>query len=87
MAQVADWQSIVISDSSTLKQAIRKIESGGYQLCLVCGEDNSFKGIISDIDIRKAYLNGDITGGSINTVMNKNPLTVNQSVSKMRQSG
>ena len=50
---------------------------------MVCGEDNSFKGIISDSDIRKAYLNGDITGGSINTVMNKNPLTVNQSVSKI----
>ena len=44
MAQVADWQSIVISDSSTLKQAIRKLNQAAISFAWYAGKIIALKG-------------------------------------------
>lgn len=83
MAQVKDWQSIVINDSSTFDEAIKVINQGGYQLCLVSNEDQKFKGILTDSDIRKALLNNKNLSDNISSIMNSNPLIVSPDLSEL----
>lgn len=83
MAQVKDWQSVVIDDSSTFDEAIKIINQGGYQLCLVCNKDQEFKGILTDSDIRKALLNNKNLSEDVSTIMNSSPLIVSPDLSEV----
>ena len=66
-----------LTASSSIKDAIRLIESNAERLAIVFEEDGTVLGTLTDGDVRRAILKGiDISENAIKA-MNKNPITAN----------
>ncbi len=81
--QVSNWESIVIYEGSTFKNALETISKGGLQLCIVLSSSQKLKGIITDSDTRKALLKGITLESDIDLILNKNPLVVSSNISEI----
>jgi dTDP-glucose pyrophosphorylase/predicted transcriptional regulator len=77
-----EWEKASIEPSSTIANAIFNLNSTGFKLVLVVGLDKKLIGTISDGDIRRGLLSGVCLEDSILKVANKNPLVVNENVSR-----
>lgn len=71
-----DWESITINIDSQFSDALKVINEGGYQLCLVRNSEGRLSGMVTDSDIRKALIKGIALDASVQKVMNKAPLVV-----------
>ena len=81
MPRASDWRKIVIDEDSSFDLAIRTMNNGGYQACLIINRENRFLGIITDSDIRKALTKDKSLLKSIKNVMNTKPLVVSNEIS------
>ena len=81
MASALDWHSIVIRETCSVEEAIKTINNGGYQLCLIIDDENKFVGIITDSDIRKALLTHKSLEGKASSIINTKPLIVTPDLS------
>lgn len=72
----------LVSENSTLKIAIESLNNGIGQIALVVDEDNKLKGVVTDGDIRRAFLKGKILESPIKDVMSSNPITLLDGTSK-----
>jgi len=71
-----DWESITINIDSCFAHALKVINKGGYQLCLIRSSKGQLLGMVTDSDIRKALLKGIELDASVERIMNKAPLIV-----------
>ena len=69
-------EKIKLSPNSTIKEALKIIDSGAVKIALVVDENDKLLGTITDGDIRRAILKGKSLEDSIKDVYFKNPLTV-----------
>ena len=69
-------EKIKLSPQSTIKEALKIIDSGAVKIAIVADNKNKLLGTITDGDIRRAILKGKSLDESIEDVYNKNPLTV-----------
>lgn len=70
-----DWRHIVISPSTTLRDAIACIDGSGLQLALVLDSYGRLSGVLSDGDVRRAILRGCDLSQPTSEVMNRHPTT------------
>ena len=71
-----DWKRIIISPNTTLLEALSVLEKAALRIVLVVGEDEKLLGTLTDGDARRAILNHGDLQVTADTVMNKNPTTV-----------
>ncbi len=71
------WQTLIISDSATLRDAMANIDKSGLQTSFICTSDNTLVGSLSDGDIRRAFLNGAGLEDLARNYANSNPVYVN----------
>lgn len=72
----ANWQDIVISPQTPLREAIAKMDSSALQVVLVLNTDQTLAGILTDGDVRRAILAGKDLQSCTSEVMNCQPTAV-----------
>ncbi|EPG0369924.1 nucleotidyltransferase family protein [Photobacterium damselae] len=76
------WQKTLISESSTIKQALEIINSEALRVAVVVDQDKKLLGMVTDGDIRRGLLNDLVLTDSVTKVMNSKPITAEQGASK-----
>lgn len=69
---------IILNKNNSIFQAIKKLNSTNYQVCLVLNKKNKLLGTITDGDIRRAIIKKIDFQSSVNKIMNKNPIFVKE---------
>lgn len=69
---MTDLNSLFLSKSATLKEAIRIIERGSVQIALVVDPENRLLGTVTDGDIRRCLLRGENLESNVEKAMNPN---------------
>ncbi len=72
-------ENIIIPIASAFEQAIEKLNSGGQGFLAVVDDKNKLIGILTDGDIRRAFLNKQT---ELSQIVNKNPLTASNGISE-----
>ncbi len=65
-----------LNKNQTIKEALKSIDKGAIRIAVIIDEYNKLLGTITDGDIRRALLNNAKLDTAIETIYNKNPLTV-----------
>lgn len=73
---------IIVTKTTLLKEALKIIDTGSKQICLVLDENKKLLGTINDGDVRRALLNNLSLDDSIIEVYFDNPTVVNVNDSK-----
>ncbi|PMH28898.1 alcohol dehydrogenase [Vibrio lentus] len=76
------WQKTLISESSTIKQALEIINSEALRVAVVVDQDKKLLGMVTDGDIRRGLLNDLVLTDSVAKVMNSKPIIAEQGSSK-----
>ena len=69
------WESVLISPSTTIIDAIKIIDSSAMQIVLVVDEQRRLLGTVTDGDIRRGILKGVTLDQPVTSVMKEDPLT------------
>ncbi len=70
---MTDYKKVLLRPTSTIKEALRAINSGAMQIALVLDEDEKLLGTLTDGDIRRALLDDFQLNDVIKSIINKNP--------------
>ena len=70
-----DWKNSLIPADATVRDAVKTINDGGYEIALVTDADEKLLGTITDGDIRRALLGGLDMGTPVERIMYPDPLT------------
>lgn len=76
------WSKTLISESSTIKQALEIINSEALRVAVVVDNNQKLLGMITDGDIRRGLLNDLTLTDKVTKVMNANSITAYQGTSK-----
>jgi dTDP-glucose pyrophosphorylase len=76
------WESTLVRPDSPLKEVIETVDRCGLQVALVVSESGELLGIMTDGNIRRSVLAGVTLDTEIRTVMNANPLTAPEGMSR-----
>jgi hypothetical protein len=68
-----NWKKTFVAPSTSIKDAIRTLESSGMQISLVVDQKKCLLGALTDGDIRRAILKGISLEKPVEEAMNKNP--------------
>ncbi|MBM6551055.1 nucleotidyltransferase family protein [Marinomonas ostreistagni] len=68
------WQKALVSESSSIKEALKIIDSEALRVALAVSPDRKLLGVITDGDIRRALLRGLSLEESVSKVMNTSPI-------------
>ena len=81
------WKKTLLSQNSSIRQAIRSLEKSSMQIVLVVNPRGILIGTITDGDIRRGLLSGLTINDSIKKLINFNPLIGSDSmtITYMRQ--
>ena len=77
-----NWQQILVSDDSTLEQAMSKIDAAGTQLAIVVDSATRLKGTLSDGDVRRALLHGLSVSDRVSNAMCREPVCAHKDTHK-----
>ena len=77
-----DWKHCLVSETATLLEAITNLNLTTLQIVLVVSSSNKLIGTITDGDIRRALLRGDVLDRKLASVMNRNPLVVTTDITQ-----
>lgn len=84
-----DESPTVKENELSIASVLTSIEKGGLGFCLIVGDDNQFKGLISNADVRKGLLNciDDLNKINVKNLININPVSVdsNATVNELLQ--
>lgn len=69
--------NIKLTPTSTIKEALKIIDSGAMQIALVVDEEDKLIGTLTDGDIRRGLLNGLDLNNSIESIIFKTPTVAN----------
>ena len=68
-----DYKKILLKPDSTIKEALKIIDSGAMKISLVVDKEEKLIGTLTDGDIRRGLLGGLTLDSSIETIIFKNP--------------
>jgi len=71
-----NWETTIIANSASIRQAIETIDNSGLQIAVVADEELHLLGIVTDGDIRKGILKGVSIDESVQLIMNSTPKVV-----------
>ncbi len=76
------FKESILNERATLKESLRTIANSGLLVaCIVSETSDKFLGILTDSDIRKAFLSGATLDSPIGSWINKNPVTAHEDFS------
>lgn len=75
-------ESLFVKENYTIKEVMRVIDHTELSIALIVDEKKILKGIITDGDIRRALQRGIDINAFANEIMNKNPITVKESLER-----
>ncbi len=70
-----DSQTIEVPASASIREALRVIDAGAYQIALVVGPTRELVGTVTDGDVRRGILAGRELSEPVTSVMNTSPRT------------
>lgn len=70
------WREVLVRAEDPISETIQKLESGGMQAAFVVNETNALVGIVTDGDLRRAFLKGVSLTDRTKTIMNASPLAI-----------
>ncbi len=70
------WQRAILGPNVTLREAIQQLNEVGLKIVLICADDDTLIGTISDGDIRRGLLRGLTLDSPVQEVLRRNPLVV-----------
>ena len=73
---VSRWQSAVLSERATVKEAVHNLAETGLQVVLTIGPDGALSGTLTDGDIRRGLIRGLTLESPIETIVFRNPIVV-----------
>ncbi|CAM4089939.1 nucleotidyltransferase family protein [Vibrio neonatus] len=76
------WQKTLITELSTIKQALEIINSEALRVAVVVDENKRLQGMVTDGDIRRGLLNNLTLTDPVAKIMNSNPVTAVVGTSK-----
>lgn len=85
VTNLKNWQSIILSDTASIRDAMRCLDKGSLRICLAIDINKKLIGTVTDGDIRRALLKDANMDDSINGIMNKQPLTVTENTSRQQR--
>ena len=86
-----DIERLFVNRDYTIAKALELINKAPHYnlpsgIAIVVDDSNSLLGVITDGDIRRALLHGSNLDGKINSIMNTNPITLNNNLSSQEKS-
>lgn len=69
-------EDILINETQSIKDALKKIDKAESKVLLVVDEDNKLLGTVTDGDVRRYILSGKGVKGSVREVCNKQPIYI-----------
>ncbi|MFH2106788.1 MAG: NAD-dependent epimerase/dehydratase family protein [Candidatus Micrarchaeota archaeon] len=78
MSNVFDFNSSVVDEGSSIKDAMKAIDKNLIGIAFIVDAKKSLKGVVTDGDIRRALLQGISINDAVSSIVNKNPLFVRQ---------
>lgn len=75
-------KNLFVSEHATIREAMTVIDHGLCKTALVVDESRHLKGVVADSDIRRALLKGFTLESQTHEIMNRNPLSMPQGLSK-----
>jgi dTDP-glucose pyrophosphorylase len=79
---MSDWRDVLLPPSSTLGDAIKRIDASAHQIALIVDERRQLVGVMTDGDVRRAILKGLPMTALATEVMNPTPLTASEGTSR-----
>ena len=76
-----EWVAALVTVGSTIKKAATSLENSGLQIVLVTSDSGVLLGLVTDGDIRRAFLAGLNLSDLVERIMNSRPLVVRDNVS------
>ena len=77
-----NWKSALMAETTSIRDAILRLEKVGTQIIMAINKDVCLIGTLSDGDIRRGLLRGLRLDSTIESIINRNPLVVNESLSR-----
>ena len=71
---MSDWKNSLIPEDASIRDAIKTINDGGYEIALVADGENKLLGTVTDGDIRRGLLDGLGMSAPVEKIMNRDPL-------------
>lgn len=69
------WRNSLGHPGMTIREAIKAIDEGAVQICLIVDENDCLMATVTDGDIRRAILAGHDVDASVDSIMNCDPIT------------
>lgn len=70
------WKEIVIPPATSIRDALRIIDSGSVQIALVAAPDLRLLGTVTDGDVRRGILRNVALDAPVEEIMNETPITI-----------
>ncbi len=80
-------KKLLISETISIKQALRKMDDGGEKILFVVDDSQKLKGTLTDGDIRRWLINEGALEEAVSKIARKNPKTISKTdkVEKVRE--
>ena len=75
-------EKIKIAEDSSIKQTLKVISDGTFQIAIVVDKKGKLVGTLTDGDIRSGFLKGLNINSSVKSIVNKNPIIVKKTETK-----
>ncbi|MDA5133717.1 nucleotidyltransferase family protein [Psychrobacter sp. ANT_H3] len=82
---MTDWQDVVLTPQSDIRDAMRTLDETALRIAIVCDENNKLIGTVTDGDIRRGLLKNSDMQDSVSAVMNQSPRTVTRSHTRQQR--
>ncbi|WLS80305.1 nucleotidyltransferase family protein [Erwinia pyri] len=76
-----NWENVLVSPSQTIHEALKIIDKEASRIVLVVAKDRKLLGTITDGDVRRGLLNNSSMEESVESIMNNNPVTLENGLS------
>ena len=76
-------EKIKLSKNATIKQALKVISEGAYQIAVIVDKKDKLLGILTDGHIRRGFLKGLNINSSVHSIIFKSPITAKKTDSKI----
>ncbi|MEM6160909.1 nucleotidyltransferase family protein [Erwinia sp. P6884] len=77
----SNWEKILLGPQETIRQALKIIDEQASRIVLIVDDASRLLGTVTDGDIRRGLLNNISMDASVDSIMNKNPITSEPGIS------
>ncbi len=76
-----EWKKSIVEEGGKIKDVINSLNNSSSQVAIIESKQKKFVGIITDGDIRRGFLDGKAIDDEFETLINKNPIIVDEYIS------